>query len=393
MSSIDSKFILKDKILAVVISFFLLATTSCSKAVSIPEVNDVYFPVFEKSWQLYTLSANGGWKNNFNGRFSWDDSYALEGLIYHYERSKDKRYLDSFMKVSIAIFNSTDENLKIYNKYRGNRIIKGWSTKRYTHDSSFHVFGVTNAMILYPIIKMYNLIKNENQLNETYKQFFVKVVSFSILEFDEVNIWDWSSKTSESGFFHDSYYSAIGTNTPVNQYARIGSYAIELYKATGVIKYFEYAKKVANYVKQNLIYQNDYFYWNYSINIPPTILDRPDDLGHSILVVQFIVNCYKNNIVFEINHIKSLVQLFKKQLFIPNAFSFREYLDGNSISSDPIISHYYLLSEFSNEIYQALTGWLNQQAYQVDTNSFLNHFGNKLILMEAMELYYKRFSR
>jgi hypothetical protein len=210
-----------------------------------------------------------------------------------------------------------------------------------------------------------------------------------LLEFEDINANDWINISPESGFFQDPYYSNIGIITPVNQYSRIGSYAIELYKLTGNVNYLNYAKKVAQHLKKNLIFTSDYFYWNYIISINPTPSDQPEDLGHSILVVQFIVNCYKNNIVFDKNDMQSLVNLFKKQVHVPNSNLFKEYLNGNIISNDPYISHYYMLSEFDSEIHPILTNWLNQQIFILNPGSFLNHFGNKLILLKAMNLYYK----
>lgn len=364
---------------------------SCSKTTQVVAPNDNYFPEFEKNWESYIKSSKGGWGNNFKGRFSWDDAYALEGLVLHFERSKDRRYIDTFIKVATRIFNSTDDNLNIRNKYRGNRIVKGWSTTRYTQDSAFHVFGITNAMILYPIIRLHNIVIGNNLVNESYNHFFTKALNFSLLEFEDISVKDWINNSSETGYFQDAYYSAIGISTPVNQYARIGSYAIELYKLTGNINYLNYAQKVAKHLKKNLIQVGDYFYWNYTITNNPSPNDKPDDLGHSILVIQFIVNCYKNNIVFDKNDIQSLVKLFKNQVNIPNTILFNEYLNGNAISNDPFISHYYMLSEFDIEIHQILSSWLSQQVFNLDLSSFLNHFGNKLILLNAMNLYYNRF--
>lgn len=374
----------------VILVLLISVLLSCSKTSQVVAPHDNYFLEFEKNWELYIKSSKGGWENNFNGRFSWDDSYALEALVLHFERSKDKRYIDTFIKVATRIFNSTDENLRLHNKHRGNRIVKGWSTKRYTQDSSFHVFGITNAMILYPILKLHNIAIGNNLRNESYNHFFTKALNFSLLEFEDINVKDWINNSSETGYFQDAYYSNIGITTPVNQYARIGSYAIELYKLTGNINYLNYAQKVAKHLKKNLIQVGEYFYWNYTITNNPSPNDKPDDLGHSILVVQFIVNCYKNSIVFDKNDIQSLVNLFKKQVHVPNTILFNEYLNGNIISKDPFISHYYMLSEFDIEIHPILSNWLNQQSFNLDLNSFLNHFGNKLILLNAMNLYYKR---
>ncbi len=363
---------------------------SCKKSTSQNSITDSHFSEFESKWFLYNESSYGGWKNNFQGRFSWDDSYALEGLILNFERSNDKRYLDTFVKAASKIINLADINLGLKDNYRGNRILHGWSTTRYTLDSSYHIFGVTNAMILYPIIKMYNIANKNVLLSNSDKLFFENALKFSILEFNEIHINDWVINTATTGYFQDPYYSSIGITTPVNQYARIGTYAIELFKATGQDIYLRYAQKIAQLIKDNLIFNSDYFYWNYTISFPKSQNDAPEDLGHSILVIQFIVSCFKNKIVFNDLDITQLVNLFKKQIRVANSNYFHEYLNGNIISKDPYISHYYLLSEFDHSVYDILSNWYDQQAFQLDRSSFLNHFGNKLILLDALNMYYKK---
>jgi len=281
--------------------FLILSLHSCKKSSSGFINPDIHFQAFENKWKLYNKSTNGGWKNNFNGRYSWDDAYALEGLLMHYQRSSDKRYVDTFIKVASRILETSDDDLKINDKYRGNKIVKGWSSKRYTVDSSYHVFGITNAMILYPVVKLFNILQDKNEIIQENISFFNKFKLFFIDEFNNIQVNDWVNLSSESGYFQDPYYSGLGIITPVNQYSRIGSYAIELYKLTGDLKYLVYAKKVARHLKNNLIQFSSYYYWNYIITSQPSPSDKPEDLGHSILVIQFIVNCYKNNIIFDQN--------------------------------------------------------------------------------------------
>lgn len=378
---------IKVKPILVTIAVIFVTIVSCNKRNNLPTSVDSHFPEFEKKWSLYQKSAFGGWKNNLQGRFSWDDSYAMEGLVLNYLRSNDKRYLDTFIKISNRVLNAADINLGFKDKYRSNRVLNGWSTTRYTSDSDYHIFGVTDAMILYPIIKFYNIIHSKIDINQSDRKFFDDALVFAKKEFSEVQIKDWVEYSNKGGYFQDPYYTSVGILTPVNQYSRVGTYAIELYKATGDLLYIEYAKKIASFIKSNLIYKEDYFYWNYIIN--NGISNTPEDLGHSILVIQFMISCFQNNIVFNEVDIKQLINLFNKQISVSNSVQFREYLNGNVISSDPYVSHYYLLSEYDRSVYEFLNTWQIQQNFILDSNSFLNHFGNKIILLDAMNNYYK----
>ena len=158
----------------IIFTLLLFQLASCEKS-SIEKIensnSDINFSEFESRWTLYNESSYGGWKNNYQGRFSWDDSYALEGIVLNFQRSNDKRYLDTFVKVASKIINLSDFNVGLKDNYRGNKILHGWSTTRYMLDSSNHIFGVTNAMILYPIIKMYNIATKNALLCNSDKLF------------------------------------------------------------------------------------------------------------------------------------------------------------------------------------------------------------------------------
>ena len=245
-----------------IIVTLLLLITSCTKLESTPSV-DSKFNEFKIDWALYKKSASGGWKNNFYGRFSWDDAYALEGLYYNYLRSSDRRYLDTFIFVAKNIFLNSDLHLGIRDTYRNNKIIHGWSTRRYTIDSSYHVFGVTNAMVLYPIIKMYNLCSIVLQKNDNRLDFFEYVIQFAKDEFEEVQIPDYKRVNDSCGYFHDPYYKYSAIETPINQFSRVASYALELYIATRNNIYLDYVRGVAKFIRNNLIDTLNYQYWLY----------------------------------------------------------------------------------------------------------------------------------
>jgi hypothetical protein len=364
----------------------LFLISSCTKLTTTPSI-DSKFDEFKINWSLYKKSSSGGWKNNFYGRFSWDDAYALEGLYYNYFRSSDIRYLDTFILVAKNIFLNSDLQFGIRDKYRNNKIIHGWSSKRYTIDSSYHVFGVTNAMILYPIIKMYNLSYNVLPKNDFRLDFFEYAIQFAKDEFEEVQITDYKKVNDSLGYFHDPYYKYTAIETPVNQFARVASYALELYIATKNKVYLDYVTGVAKFIRNNLIDTLNYQYWFY---FPGTQVSNNsyEDLGHSILTIQFLILCYENKIVFNDYNINKLVNLFKNQTFSSSNLSFREYLVGNEFSKDPIFSYYFMLSKYDFSIHKSLSKWIDLNPVVLDNSTFLNHFGNKLILNSALRNYF-----
>jgi len=365
----------------------LLTFESCSKNSLIHIEQDPFFQKFDGDWKLYLESSYGGWKNNDLGRFSWDDAYALEGLCLNYKRSYDDRYLDTFIKVSRTIFSNSDLKRQIFDKYRSNKILHGWSSRRYINDSTYHIFGVTNSMILLPIIEMYNISKTRLNKGDTRLIFLLDAIEFAKKEFEEIEENDYVIINDSTGLFHDPYYRAIGIQTPVNQFSRVGSYSLELFLATSDKKYYNYSKNVANLIKQNLHDTLNYVYWHY-FPFSDSLTNSYEDLSHSILVIQFILKCFENGLVFEKNDINKLVNLFNYQLYSSSSKKFREYLVGNKLSVDPIFSHYFLLSQYDKSILNKLNEWMLLNPLLFDSNSFLNHFGNKLILNNAYKNYF-----
>lgn len=382
------KDLMRKKQIIYTIFLFAFISSACKKNVNSVAAIDPYFSVVSDSWRRYMQSSNNGWANNDQGRFSWDDGYALEGLVSNFERSNDLRYVDTFLKTTNRIFAATDLVRGIRDKYRNMSISHGWSSTRYTADSSPHIFGVTDAMILYPVVRMFNIAKKIIPSTDARLIKIKQAVDFSIDEFNEIQVKDWVNIGLETGYFHDPYFRITGINTPVNQFARIGSLALELYLATDNPIYLDYVKKMARYLKEKLISKNEYFFWNYLFALNPSQIETPDDLSHSNLVVQFMILCYNNKVIFSIDEMEKLVKLYQKQLWVPDT-GYREYLDGPALSTDVYIAHYYPLSVFDRQVYISLDRWFHNQAYVYDPSTFLNHFGNKLILQQAMNLYYK----
>ena len=361
---------------------------SCKKNIPPVVSVDPYFSAVSENWTKYMYSSNNGWLDNDQGRFSWDDGYALEGLVSNFERSNDIRYVDTFLKASDRIFAGCDLARGIKDVYRNMSTLHGWSATRYTANFSPHIFGVTDAMILFPVVRMYNIAKRIIPDTDSRLAKIRQGVDFAVTEFLEVQKSDWINISSEMGYFHDPYFKSIGINTPVNQFARVGSFAIELYLATGNPMYLSYAEKMAKYLQGRLITKDDYFYWSYMFALNPSQTEAPDDLSHSNLVVQFMILCYNNSIVFSGDDMRKLVNLYLKQLLLPGV-GYREYLDGPVPSSDVYIAHYYPLSAFDSQVRVSLHQWYNNQMFIYDPSTFLNHFGNKLVLLQAMDLYYK----
>ena len=97
--------------------------------------------IFTPMWSLYLKSSDGGWKNNDLGRFAWDDSFAVEGLVRLFQKTKDSYYIElAFWRMQV-MYENTDNLRSIEDTYRENRSVKLWSTPRYTN-GSYHAWNV-----------------------------------------------------------------------------------------------------------------------------------------------------------------------------------------------------------------------------------------------------------
>lgn len=358
-----------------VISYFLI---SCKQHDIAPlseqetlSIRNGFFPL----WQIYETSSNGGWQNNDNGRFSNDDASAMTGLLLLFEKTKDTIYIKHFFKISDRIISNTDVNRGIKDKYRNNKILLGWSSTRYTHDNSSHIFNLDDALIHIPFIQLYRFVNmNQNLVSEdilikTQSLFEISKKSFEIFEND------WKNIDVDKGYFHDPYFQAINIDTPINQSCVFSIYCSELYLATQDSKYKNYTIKTANYFKSILSNKEEkYLLWNYNTT-PPT---WTEDTGHGSWVAWFIYHSYKNKIAFNETDINRMISTFKEKIHKGDLF-FSYRINGDGTELAPIIIHYFLYSEYDTEIKNMLSIYWQKRRIEYNSQTFLNHIGYHLI--------------
>jgi hypothetical protein len=137
-------FFFNKTILIIIVVFFLYG---CNKEFNeIENSSDLEFlqtsiySDFEPLWKLYLDSSNGGWKNNDSGRFSNDDAPAILALIELHKLTDDNRYIDKLKFLVQNILKNDDIFRGLADEQRGNMILPGWSSTRYTSDNSRTIF-------------------------------------------------------------------------------------------------------------------------------------------------------------------------------------------------------------------------------------------------------------
>jgi len=375
---------------------FLYSFLGCQRDFLETKTNSYKETVFERFnplWSWYLESSNGGWLNNDNGRFSNDDAPATESLLELYTLTNDVRYLELLYDIGEKMMNNDDINRKVFDEHRGNRILPGWSSIRYTKDKSRTIFLMDDALILIPMIRAYSLLKN----TPNYKYAPEKWLFRAEQEFEEIFKNEWKEVSITEGYFEDTYYAENNLNMPTNQYAIVGELCMVLYEATNNEKYKNYAIKTANYLKKNFIIIDDSYVWYYkkpNQKYPEKIYD---DFSHAQLVWRFVNVMYKQNLVFKKKDIDLMVGTFMKQVMNGDQifWFFGGKFNENTIAppellykEDAWLHYFYSLSEYNKEIKNTLIKYQFTRKVSYDKYSDYNHIAELVLLHYVYDLRY-----
>ena len=223
-------------------------------------------------WNQYHFSSKGGWVNNTNGRFAWDDTYALESLAF-LNRIKPSIEIsklgDSVVERFLDGLNS-QQNFSVDGIT--NQFIEGWSSARYT-DGSFHTWNVHTAFILHAIGEFY-LSKTSVSTNE-------------IGQLEEIFAYieeNWV-KLQVGGYFNEPYLKKQNIEIPFNMASLAGCASLTLYNLTKKEKYIYYAKQIFLHLQNNIEIINDCALWPYKPlqSGEGESLKVSDDISHGAL--------------------------------------------------------------------------------------------------------------
>jgi len=333
---------------------------------------------FSPLWQLYMDSSEGGWQNNDNGRFSWDDTYAIDGLIRLFNSTSDVFYLDLAIGIMNKFYDNTDEKRGIQDVYRDNQSVSVWSSTRYT-EGNYHAFNCHIGFIVYAGTKVADAMMSGYlpiSYNVQAEELIAKLEeSFSYIEDTWVN-------DGEGGYFEEPYFKDINISTPLNMISLCGMATLGLYNLTGKSILLDYTAKMAWYIKQHLYLSNETYIWPYK---PPLVINEdgsiigPDDNSHGAIVTWFCVQAYENDIVFNVEDMTYFSNTFLNNIYV-GTNQFRKYVDPKRdpmIFVDTVLFIYMILD--SEDVKQILLDHYETRLLIYDSSSFLNHFGTKLM--------------
>lgn len=379
------------------LSLICLINFSCKKVITgnnLTESPDILFEQFTPKWNLYLKSSKGGWKNNDNGRFSNDDAPALLALLELYKLSNDKRYLDTFDVNAKRILESIDTKRSVNDFYRGNQLLPGWSSTRYTINNNRTIFLINDALIHIVLLKFCNALIGTDYYD---KYNCSKILSNIEISFSAIFKNSWVVKENGSGYFQEVYYDLIGLGMPNNQIATIGLFCLELYLATNKVHYLDYAIASAKYLKSNFYDDGNSYIWLYKqpTNTYPDITF--DDYSHSQLIFRFLIEMYEKRIFFSQEDIFKLTNTFVYRVCDANKVNYnfdgkinftQSLSQANRYVPDPRLTYYFLLIPYSVKVKGFLSEYYKNLITYYDPQSDYNHIGEFELLHFA---YAKKF--
>jgi hypothetical protein len=236
--------------------------------------------------------------NNYLGRLSWNVSYRLQGLLALDALDVEVDYPVDTMIRNIAgrLVDRVEESADNF----------GWPTKKYSLSGADKLsLLVDDAMIIYPLLQA----ANRNLLDNATKTRIIALAE---------GIYDWHEAEYDAvnrqyHFKKGISYWADGLWLPFNHQHVFGLALIELYEATGDVKYKTRALELATEFRSEWVTlpdgRNIWHYWpgeyyagwdaadDLSVNTPSrdaSVDELYEDTFHGGLSVKFVFGIYDN---------------------------------------------------------------------------------------------------
>lgn len=357
---------------------------------------------FINMYLLYNESNNNGWKNNENGRFSWDDTYVVNSCLKLHTITHDNYYLNIANNLVNKFIKNTDYHYGIVDPYFAENLTgsnisyKIWSATRYTKyhleaynkvfktdldTNVYHCDLVLGSQICNSILSFSNYIIENNLTNIFVIDEYLKICKDYI---NNLIKYHWIEESHEEGYFYDNfiiYWAKIrGINNyspnvmPFNRYAITGRCLILLYKIEKREVYLSYVKKIYNKIMNHMINHeksdNNIYIWNYAPNLNNYI----EDISHATLTIELLLDCYYNNLTnIKIDDIIKIKNIFFSIVKDNNVYN---NIDGGEGKA-----------KITNNI-EALSKWLPLNAFCEDNEIY--NFVEKYYL-ERKNINYKKY--
>ena len=231
----------------------MLVTTKEGTYIDVIEGNDNGKYLFNSLYYYNYIQPGNPFSigNDFAGRLCWNVVYRLHGLIELYEKTEDEEVLEEIRNSCSNLMGVTNEKLGLESEYICDSV---WATRKYSlNKEELRSDVVGNGQILYPLLKAVNMDLLETSMEEE----IIRVAEESFVYFD---------KFYQEGHYYWEYESPFyldGVILPWNQQNAYGLALIELYKATGDVKYYDRCNEMMIAFKEEWVVSEEDVIWHY----------------------------------------------------------------------------------------------------------------------------------
>jgi hypothetical protein len=357
--------------------------------------NRMTAPLIEKFLCCDTL-------RNSSGRYSWYVSYILNADLLMYRATNDQQYLLRFIRVAGKVLSNRDDKIGLYDWQQ--KLGEGWSEsqvwnpKKHKNAPSKPVRDLVNdAIICRPLLDFALIVKKEalhslDSLANYYATESEKTIIYHIKD-------SWSPLRGVFYFPKGSPWWLDGANVPMNYVAQTGSDMIFLYKLTGKLYYIEFAKILADSLKKDMSIVDSCYIWRYwggqgdrgwiekdsvSINTPCFIGGHKavEDIGHAGIDIEFIIDCYENDILFAKQDINMIINTYTKEI---DKGTYNAYNLSGSLKDDTKIIPSYKWLRLTQYEPSILASFYTKYLHTAIIN---DGFGNAFLLANMVYYYH-----
>jgi len=230
---------------------------------------------------------------NENGELAWGESYLLLAYMEMYRATGDRLYLRKLVEHFDRVLKNRDDVRGVADAFAG-KTLAGWGSTRYSQ-GKWHVWIVHTGMITMAPAEFVRLVNRDPFLHPEFgvaAQEYRERIEECIR--DAQPFWRTGPASGE-GYYYSPVFNGV---LPLNQQNAMGSVLIEMWRATGNMRYREQAERLARFFRNRLRTEDPRVYdWAYRYKLNGEARGS-EDISHASLNVDFAARCVAEGIVF-----------------------------------------------------------------------------------------------
>ena len=263
------------------------------------------------------------------GHIAFGEAFVMKAYVLMYEATKDKRYLDDFIKVADSVLDRRD-SVRGVKDYRG-LSLPAWRTNKFS--SEYKIYALHTGLIVTPMAQFASVVKKDSNLASygSKANVYLQAAKDGIAVHYGDNI---RYPDNNSTWIEDS--NKMYLERPINMSLGLGSAMLAVYEATGDKTYLDKGTKIANFLKGYLKVNssvNGYVWGYYPNDARNRFTNTMEDTNHTIYDMEFVNLAYRNGIFSSAD-----MQMFANtgsKLMVKSGGTIADAVDGSGTYDHP----------------------------------------------------------